>query len=211
MFPSLKTVTYAMLVPPLHLRYFISLPFIYLRLSSIPSSFIFSNISWCPPLARPWEKWGTSPALREPKAKQRRYLGNKCPESHVLGPDQSLGRVPREPRGGRMVPGWLGAEAERLPWGETASQTSQSCLLSWSYDFTFLCLLMCPLSDSCLSFPHFVDNVVGLIRGLWWTHEGRMGRTAFPSHLPLKRNFRARSGHSAGKSFHTPDWSLTSM
>lgn len=50
-----------------------------------------------------------SPALQELKAKQRRYPGVKCPESHVLGPVQRLSRVPREPVCGRDGPGCLGA------------------------------------------------------------------------------------------------------
>lgn len=62
---------------------------------------------------------------------------------------------------------------------------------------------MGPLSDSRLPSPHFAGNVVGPLRGLWWLHGGKMGSTAFPPHLPLKRNFRAESGYSVGGSFQT--------
>lgn len=59
------------------------------------------------------------------------------------------------------------------------------------------------------SFPPLAGNVVGPTRESWWIHEGRMERTAFPPHHPLKRSFRARPA-TLWAAASTPDRSLPS-
>ena len=83
----------AKLFLPLSLKYFRPFPFIYPSLGSIPASLILQTFPDVHP--GPGPERNEAPARQEPKAKQKWYPGNNCPESHVLGPGQRLGRAPK--------------------------------------------------------------------------------------------------------------------
>lgn len=165
-FPSLKTVyplcliSSAMLFLPQSLKYFLPLPFIYLRLGSIPIS---SNFQTFPvPHPGPGPERSEAPALHFGNSKHAEEITwEQMPRIPCSGARLEAGQSPKGAQGrrdGLWVTDWGPGQG-----GSSEKRTLLRCHnnICWAEaDFTSLCLLMGPVSDSCHPSTHVADNVV---------------------------------------------------